>query len=65
MRPAQNAKAGALTQWAPISNTQQKEHLDAIESANQPATPARRIAAAVKAVAAHKARKVARKKASR
>lgn len=46
------AVAGAADRWRELSYSHQREHVDAIEQAKQPATRARRIAAAVAMVAA-------------
>ncbi len=46
------AVAGAADRWRELSYSHQREHVDAIEQAKQPATRARRIAAAVTMVAA-------------
>lgn len=58
--PADLVKAlkahAALPRWAELSYTHQREHVEAIEGARQPATRARRIAAAVKMVMEKKAR---------
>ncbi|HUS30861.1 MAG TPA: YdeI/OmpD-associated family protein [Kofleriaceae bacterium] len=46
-------RAAKLTaRWAELSYTHQKEHVDAIENAKAPETRARRIAAAIKMLAA-------------
>lgn len=46
------AKPGALERWKKLSYSHQREHVEAIESAKQPETRARRIAAAVAMVVA-------------
>lgn len=48
--------------WSALSYTHQREHVEAIEQAKAPETRARRIAAAVKMVAAKPAKKAAAKK---
>ena len=62
--PADLARAlkagGAWERWRELSYTHQREHVEAIEGAVKPETRARRVAAAVKMVAARPARKSAR-----
>jgi len=55
-------KAKVADRWSELSYTHQKEHVDAIEQAKAADTRARRIAAAVKMVAAKPAKKSAAKK---
>ena len=49
---ALKAKAGALAAWRALSYSHQREHVEAITGAKQPATRMRRIAAAVAMVTA-------------
>ncbi len=52
LRRALAATSGALARWQELSYSHQREHVDAIVSAKQPATRARRIERAVAMVAA-------------
>jgi bacteriocin resistance YdeI/OmpD-like protein/uncharacterized protein DUF1905 len=53
---AMKAAPHAWDQWRALSYTHQREHVEAIEDAKKPETRARRIAAAVKMIAARKSR---------
>lgn len=54
---ALRAEPGAWERWNELSYSHQKEHAEAVEDAKKPETRARRIAAAVKAIAARPLRR--------